>query len=336
MAAVSDAAVLFLRIQGDARLRGMGDVSVAMPDNPTAFLLNPACLGGFDKVGIQLSRGQWLPELAPDLYLADLGIGYAFEKEGVIALSFRRLSYGRIATTGETSSEITGTIEPYDLAIALSYQLDLTSQLSVGASGKFILSKLSVVGASTEVGVGTGTSFAFDFGILLQGVASDLTIQSPMPPQGEDVFSYLMSPVKRHSKGLAFGLCVQNLGPNISYISAAQSDALPRNLAVGLSYLVVYTEAIDLTVALEGNRSLVRLDDAFFPELIYNGGVELGIFHMAAVRFGFINDREGQIKTATWGLGLGSERVRFNMSFIPKDEDLPLSKTIFGTLSLNF
>ena len=70
---------------------------------------------------LSFTHANWLPDLAEDLYYEFLSYVQPFGSLGTVGANVTFLSYGTIPTTGETSSEITGEINPFDVAMALSY-----------------------------------------------------------------------------------------------------------------------------------------------------------------------------------------------------------------------
>jgi len=131
---------------------------------------------------------------------------------------------------------------------------------------------------------------------------------------------------------LTWGLAVTNLGPKMSYIDAAQSDDLPRNLAIGVSYKLLQSDYNRLIVTAEVNKLLVGLDDPSDVELqqtVINGGAEFMYANLFAARAGYIYDQEGDIKTFTVGFGLRLlERMKFDFAYIPSQDDFSLANTL--------
>lgn len=121
------------------------------------------------------------------------------------------------------------------------------------------------------------------------------------------------------------------MGPDISYIDAQQSDPLPRNLALGLAYKFWDSPFNTLTLVFDLNKELVDLGDGAsdeFQQIIYNFGAEYWYASSIAIRFGYINDEDGQIKTITAGIGLALQSLRIDVSYIPSQDNLPLSNTV--------
>ena len=86
------------------------------------------------------------------------------------------------------------------------------------------------------------------------------------------------------------------------------------------------------------NKSLVGVDDPFRDELkqlVLNGGAEFLYSNILAIRAGYIYDQEGDIKTATLGIGLGPLGIfKFNFSYIPSNTDAILANTLRLSLSV--
>lgn len=258
---------------------------------------------------LAFTHANWLPDLAEDLYYEFLSYTQPFGSLGTIGGNVTFLSYGTIPTTGENSSEVTGEINPFDVAVTLSYGTRASKKLAVGLSAKIIYSKLSVVGAGREVGQGSGTSFAVEGGLLYTA-----------------------------TRRLRLGAVITNLGPDMSYIDAAQSDALPRNLALGFSYKLLDSPYNRLTVTGEINKMLATVNDDFSTELqeaVENVGIEYWYGSLLALRAGYIYDKEGQIKTPTLGVGLQYKgRYRLDFAYIPSSDNLPLANTLRTSLTV--
>ena len=124
----------------------------------------------------------------------------------------------------------------------------------------------------------------------------------------------------------------------MSYIDAAQSDALPRNLALGFSYRLIDSPYNNLTLAGDVNKLLATLNDDIGTELqeaVENVGLEYWYGSLLALRAGYIYDKVGEIKTPTLGVGLQlKSKYRLDFAYIPSSQDLPLSNTLRTSLTL--
>jgi hypothetical protein len=257
---------------------------------------------------LTLMHANWLPELASDLYYEYLSYVQHMEGWGTVGANLTFLSLGRNVRTDETGA-IKGEFDSYEMAFAFSYGTKLNPSLSTGLSAKIIYSHLSDQGAGMEKGKGSGSSFALDMGLLYR--------------------------LKRFSLGTA----LTNLGPNIAYIDLNQSDPLPRNLAIGFAYRIVDSPFNRLTATFEVNKELVGLDDPLSEEVkeaIENMGIEYWYGTYVSLRAGYIYDRYGDIKTATFGAGLQYSVFRFDFAYIPSSKDLALANTMRFSMTGRF
>ncbi|MDX9858686.1 MAG: PorV/PorQ family protein [candidate division Zixibacteria bacterium] len=292
---------------GRTDLKGLGGSSargIHTLDNEVWFV-------GDDKL-VVLARGRsevnlmyakWLPELSDDLHYSFMSFTSGVEGWGTFGLNATLLYYGTFARTSESGPDVIGEFDSYDFALTGSFGTSLTSNLKGGVSAKVIYSKLAPQGAGAEKGEGTSTGFALDFGIL-----------------------YHMSP------RLNLGVAVTNIGPRMAYLDAAQSDDLPRNLAVGFKYDLIRSEYNRLLITVEANKLLVGMGDGFSEELkqtVFNGGGEFSYMNLLAVRAGYYYDEEGKIKTPTFGFGVSPlDWVRVDFAYIPNNDDVALANTL--------
>ena len=250
----------------------------------------------------------WLPELASDLYYAFFSYSQYAEGWGTLGGNFTLLSLGKNVRTGEMADTL-GVFSSYEAAFTFSYGTRLSQNLAAGISAKLIYSHLSDQGAGKERGSGSGSSVALDAGILYDTPIRNLTL----------------------------GAALTNIGPDISYIDADQADPLPRNLAVGVAYKLLDTPYNKLLATFEVNKEL--LDSRYWgrvKDAVQNMGVEYWYGNAIALRTGYINDREGEIQTPTFGAGLTYNVFRFDFAYIPSAKNLALSNTMRFSVTGNF
>lgn len=252
---------------------------------------------------------KWLPSLDVDMYYGFVSYVHHARGLGTFGLSAIYLNYGAIQFTDETGQDI-GEGHPFELTLVGSFGTSLNSNIKMGGSVKFIHSRLSEQGVGMEQGEGIASAFAVDAGILY-----------------------------RFTDRFQFGAAVTNVGPDIKYVDAAQSDPLPRNLAVGLSYNIWDTPYNRLTVQAELNKMLVDLDRSLRREMenaIRHFGAEYWYSNLIALRAGYKYDKEGEVKHPTFGAGLQYQAARFDMAYIPSSVDSPLANTLRISFSLIF
>ncbi|MCD6097827.1 PorV/PorQ family protein [bacterium] len=277
------------------------------------------------KSGITAMHVQWLPELASDIYYEFLAGTHYLEGWGTVGGSITFLSMGKNVHTNPQGDSL-GVFSSYDMAIALSYGLPITHGLSAGVTLKYIYSHLADVGAGSEQGKGIAHDAAVDLGILYK------------------------TPIR----GLNLGLTIQNLGPDIAYIDAAQADPLPRNAKFGIAYNILNSSYNKLTVLADLNKDLI--DIGYEPqcttstgkkdyscifkeelkEVIENVGVEYSYGNFVSLRGGYVWDTEGCLKYATFGAGLHYRNFSFDFGYIPKQKDVVLSGIKRISMTLQF
>ena len=251
---------------------------------------------------------KWLPELADDLYYVFLSAVTPKSGWGTFGVNLTFISYGTFERRSATNAD-EGQFDSFDFAGTVSFGTALTDKLAGGISAKIIYSKLSDQGAGRELGSGTSTGFAVDLGLL-----------------------YHMS------QRFTWGLAVTNLGPQMTYIDAAQSDDLPRNLAFGFAYKLLQSDYYRLLVTAEMNKILVGIDDGISQELqetVFNTGAEFMYANIFAIRAGYVYDQDGNVKNLTLGAGLTPlQNMRFDFSYIPSGSTSVLANTLRLSLSI--
>jgi len=253
---------------------------------------------------------KWLPELASDLYYVYASYVHPVEGWGTVGGNITYLSLGQSIRTDEFGNEL-GVFDSYDLALTLSYGTLFSPNLSLGMNAKLIISNLSAVGAGREQGSGRGNSFAVDAGFIYRTYKNKLTIAGALT----------------------------NVGPDITYIDADQSDPLPRNLALGIAYKLFDTPYNRLTATFEVNKELVGVKDNIsteFDEAIENMGLEYWYGSYVGFRVGYIYDRTGDVKTPTFGASLQYTNYHFDFAYIPYRPGLALSNQMRFSITAKF
>ena len=260
-------------------------------------------INAHSKREMSFMHSNWLPSLATDIYFEYLSYVQHYQGIGTLGGAITFLSYGEQQRTGEQGEDL-GTFFSYEMALAVSYGAKINEKLALGLSAKYINSHLSDLGAGQEKGSGTASSFAVDGGMLWR------------------------TPVRR----LTMGLTITNIGPDISYIDAAQADPLPRNLTLGLAYELFKNPYNRLTIVGEASKQLIDLTkfnrDSFtgkigekMEEVIAHIGAEYWYGTFLALRSGFVNDKAGHQRYYTLGAGLQYSNYRFDFSYIPSTSE---------------
>lgn len=303
VAAVGEAAAPSLVISPSARAWGLGQSFVAVADDATAMYWNPGGLGLLEGTRFALTHSQLIPMLADDVYFETFNVCHNLPEIGTVGLSLIYLTYGKWWETtagGEEVAEHTS----YEFALGGYYALDLGKRIGVGIGLKLVHVFLAPATEATGFKEGAGTSFAADIGIL-----------------------------GRPLDWMSYGVAIQNVGPNMSFIQKEDSAPLPRTLRGGVAFTPLEGEQYTTLVSLEATKALIGLDEIFskgqFSEVsrdaTLNGGVEITAAGLVSGRVGYIYDPDGKIEDWTYGIGISvpvGGGLNFDYASVPKAEDL--------------
>lgn len=186
-------AVPFIEMPSGARYIAMGGAGTAIADDSNAMYWNPGLLGVNEMNCIDLMHSMYIEETFYDYASVMYKVG---DNHG-IGLLVQYFSYGNIETF-DNNGNSTGDINPYDIAAALGYGIDIKG-FGIGVSAKVIQSKI----------VNTATAFAVDMGISFPPLLND---------------------------SLYFGLAAANFGDGITYDK--EKEELPETVRFGLGYYI--------------------------------------------------------------------------------------------------
>jgi hypothetical protein len=350
-------AVPFLRISPDARSGAMGDVGIAISPDANAQYWNVAKIPfSSKKFGISLTYTPWLKDLVPDIFLAYVA-GYAKfgqDDNQAVSASLRYFSLGDINFT-DINAQPVGTGKPREFSLDLGYSRRLSTNLSVGLTGRYIHSAIAT-GLSSGQGIDykPGNAFAADLGVFYTKTT--------------DIDEFRNSTFN-------FGAILSNAGSRISY-NSTRKDFIPINLGLGVAYGYQMDEYNKITIGLDVNKLLVPtpLDSSttpnekhyYIPEKsVVSGmfgsfgdapggfGEELREFQVSigaeywyqnqfAVRAGYFweDKTKGDRKYLTVGLGLRYNVFNINLAYlVPSGSGInrnPLSNTLRFSLLFEF
>lgn len=333
--AQSEATAIFLMVSPGARAGGMGEANVAVANDAYATYWNPAGLATIKGKEFSGMHAQWLPGLnLGDMYYDFASYVQHFEGIGTIGISGTYINYGEQVRTDETGPEVISTFSSFEMAIGLSYGTMLSENLAVGSTAKYIYSRLAPFSAGEQQGAGIGSSVAVDLG-------------------------FIWTP--GFARRSAFGVNLQNLGPKITYIDAAQADPLPTNLKFGFAFKALESEFNKLTFTVDFNKLLVvkttddegnTKSDPFYKAVFSSwtdggfsnqikrtnvgGGAEYWYSNIFSLRAGYFYESVGKRKFATFGAGLRFSLYQFDFGYISGDTGHPLTDTMRFSLSFKF
>jgi long-subunit fatty acid transport protein len=286
--AQAEAGAQSLLIAPGARSDGMGRAYVAVANDANAVWWNPGGLAFTTGHDISSMYTKLVPDLASDVFFSYTSYAQHVEGWGGIGVSLGYLSYGTSVATDPDGNEL-GTFTSYELAPTVAYGTELMKNLGFGVSLKFVRVDLAPADKTQDRAKGAGSTFAADLGGLYK------------LPQWKS----------------SIGLAIQNLGPNISYIDADQSDPLGRNVKAGIAVTPFETETYRVMVAADVNKSLLS-----HGPWIENGGAEFEFNRLLALRAGYVYDPRGTVKDLTYGLGLNYHGIRIDYASVPQSQFL--------------
>ena len=287
--AQAEAGAQSLLIAPGARSDGMGRAFVAVATDANAVWWNPGGLAFATGHDATTMYTKLVPDLAPDVFFSYTAYAQHVEGWGGIGGSLGYLSYGKSIATDVDGNEL-GTFSSYEIAPTVAYGTEIMKDMGFGVALKLVRVDLAPADKTQDRAAGRGTTFAADLGWL-----------------------YKLPKLKA-----SVGMAIQNLGPNISYINADQSDPLGRNVKFGVAVTPMQTELYRVLVAADVNKSLLK-NGAW----IENVGGEFEFNRLLALRVGYINDKRGTIQDLTYGLGLIYHGIiRLDYASVPQSEFL--------------
>lgn len=234
-----------LRIPIGARYLAMGGSQIAAVNGLEAIFWNPA--------GVDFTTDNANAMFSYRKYIADMNLNYIavsgkFGNIGSIGFSLRYLDIGDINVTTMDQPDGTGQIlKPTYFVAGLTYSNQLTDRIGIGVNFNLI---------SESFGRVSATGFSIDAGVQyrdlmdVQGLAIGVTVKSlggAMKYDGNATF------VQADQTG-------SSRGPTWYKIDAS-SDPLPSEMSLGLSYLYVFDETNNVTLASAYTNNNYTYDD---------------------------------------------------------------------------
>ncbi|MDD2437535.1 MAG: type IX secretion system outer membrane channel protein PorV [Massilibacteroides sp.] len=209
-------AVPSLSIAPDARGGSMGDNGVStLPDENSQFW-NPAKYAFMtSRAGVSLSYTPWLRKLVNDVALANLSGFYKIGDNDLQAIgaSLRYFTLGSIPiNTQESGSSSSYNINPYEMAIDVSYSRKLSEYYSMAVALRYIRSDMGNQESEEQV---PGNAFAAD----VAGYMEKYVVLG----NAESLWS--------------LGFNISNIGTKISYDDGDTNQFIPTTMRIGTGLL---------------------------------------------------------------------------------------------------
>jgi hypothetical protein len=185
----------FLKIAQGPRIVGMGAAGVAIADDVNATYWNPAGLVQLEVREITAARTNWFEDIKTNYLAYSQPLQPINKMKRSMGISLILLNVGGIDGRDGTGVKTT-TLEVSNLALSLSYAIELLKNISFG---------FNIKGVKQDLGGYKGTGMAVDIGFLA-----------------------------KYTPKTSFGLNIQNLGPKLK-TEDAKND-LPLNIKLGTCY----------------------------------------------------------------------------------------------------
>ena len=361
-AQIAITAVPFLQIEPDSRGAAMGNTGVALADNAAAMFWNPAGLAFQRGNQISLTHSNWLKNFNVSDLFYDYVVGKVYvDGIGTIGGHLTFLNLGEQAVTNEDSPDVISKFNSLEFALGLSYGFEVSQNLALGTSLRFIYSSLASGTSVGEQKVNPGSSVAVDLSAL-----------------------YRTDPFLIGSNRARFstGFNLSNIGPGMQYTDNAQKDPLTTMLRFGVAFsyeldpegfnkINIATDVSKImartkdkvTTNSDGSLDTMRVASGPLEALIdswdswthFNGqtnvdvnllqqlmigtGLEYWYDNTFALRGGFYYEdpNNGDRKYITFGAGLRYNAIGVDFSYIKTlESDHPLANTLRFSLLVDF
>ena len=226
-------AVPILTLSPDARSSSLGEAGVATSPDANSAYFNPGKLGFVPyQYAASVSYSPWLRNITDDMSLSYLS-GYAkVGKRSAFGASLMYFDLGSIDYR-DGGNLPTGSFNPKEYALAVSYGLQLTDNFGVGATARYVRSNL--IGAYGSNDAQSGNAAAVDLGAYY---SKDATI-------GTGIYN------------LAFGASITNIGNKMTYRDALSPSFLPTTLKLGTAITREIDQYNKITVTFDASKLLV-------------------------------------------------------------------------------
>jgi hypothetical protein len=283
-------------IEPGSRPGGIGKAFTGLADDVNASYYNPGGLALQEKNSLKVTHEPRGTGELRDIFYDYVAFAYRAGRYGTVSFDVVYSDAGKSPVTEEQGRETGIMMHSYGVAPSLSWSYPVLKNLGVGAGVTYAYEHLA------DIPGGIDQQVLCNAGVLYQ---------APLP-------------------GLSGGLAFTNLGTNKTAKRVnAKGEIIegnwppPRTMRLGLAYKVLTTELNDLTVAADGSKLLMNLDDPLSEELgqaVYSGGAEYVYAKMVAVRAGYYRDRWGEITGLTLGFGFAYRDLSFDYARVPEGE----------------
>ena len=284
---------IWLHIEPGSRPGGIGKTFTGLADDVNASYYNPGGLALLENNSITVMHEPRGTADLKDMFYDYAAFAYRTGKYGTLCFDVIYSDAGKSAGRDDQGRETGIMMHIYGAAPSLYWSYPVLKNLGVGAGLTYAYEHLA------DLPGGVDSQLLFNGGVLYK---------TPL-------------------KGLSGGLAFTNLGTNKTGNRVTEekqeievSWPPPRTMRLGLAYKVFSSDLNDLTVAADGSKLLMNLDDRLSEEFgqgVYSGGAEYMYAKMIAVRAGYYRDKWSDMTGLTLGFGFAYKGLSFDYARVP-------------------
>jgi hypothetical protein len=287
---------VWMLIEPGSRPGGIGKTFTGLADDANAAYYNPGGLALQEKNGITVMHEPRGTEGLRDIFYDYVALAYRTGKYGTLGVDVVYSDAGKSPNVDENGRETGIMMHSYGAAPSLYWSYPVWNNVGVGAGLTYVYEHL------TDLPGGVDNQLLFNGGVLYK---------TPL-------------------KGLSGGLAFTNLGTDKTGTRVTEEKQEievnwppPRTMRLGLAYKVFSNDLNDLTVAADGSKLLMNLDDRLneeFRQAVYSGGAEYIYAKMVGLRLGYYSYKDAEIKGITLGFGFAYKGLSFDYARIPEGD----------------
>lgn len=333
---LANTAMTFLTIPSDARSAAMGETGVATPVSNYAHQNNAAkylFLDSERKGGVNLFYAPWLRSLVKDMSIVGMSGFYRLDDLQTISGSFRYFSMGEMKFV-DSEQSVTGTHNPYELALDFAYSRKLSEVFSMSVALRYGMSSLADK-SNSYYKYKTAHVFAFDLTGYYRKEVSVMGMEST----------------------IGAGFALNNIGTRVKY-GEDSKFFLPADLKAGVNLATELNKENGLSLGLEVGKYLVPSDgnsldksvfsaigtsfteSSQFKSLVWKVGAEYDYNQIVFVRAGYFfeNAERGNRQYVTAGVGVAYKIFHLDGAYLVSTSGRknPLENTFRISMNVDF
>lgn len=295
----------FLTIGVGAKATAMGSAFVGTADDASALYWNPAGIARLNNPQGIFSHINWIADLGFDF----IGFVMPAGNFGTVGASITSLSMDDMLVRTEERPQGTGEyFTSSDLALALSYAVNLTDRFSIGFTGKYIRQQIwkeTAQGFAIDIGTLFTTGFngmrigatLSNFGTEMQMTGEDLVYYHDIDPQhlgnNDEIFAELKTDSWPLPLTFQVGLAMELLQSDYNRVTFAVDAIQPTDNTESLNLGMEY--ALNEWFFLRGGYSNLFLRDSE-EGFTFGTGVDMNKIYKIPLRFDYGYSDFGRLK----------------------------------------